>query len=229
MQLISQCDQIFKSAKLEIWLNPYEIISTGPNCGLLEFLSNTLSLDALNKKLIQLKIKGLLGFFERYFVTPREIGKARRNFAKSMAGYSLVCYLLQIRDRHDANILLDNEGHIMHIDFDFFMSNAPGGAVESTPFKLTEEFMEVLGGEKSKYFAKYKSLMVKGFIALQKEHRKLITLVEMMLSVNRNLPCFIKGENIIPELKERLFPRIAGVEEEYLTLNTSEASQFLDK
>ena len=71
--------------------------------------------------------------------------EAQRNFAESMAAYSIVCYLLQIKDRHNGNILLDDEGHIIHIDFGFMLSNSPGGVnFEAAPFKLTRELLEVL-------------------------------------------------------------------------------------
>jgi phosphatidylinositol 4-kinase len=66
-------------------------------------------------------------FFIRHFgkgiKSSQGYKKARRNFVSSMAGYAVVCYLLQIKDRHNGNILLDNEGHIVHIDWGFvFMS-----------------------------------------------------------------------------------------------------------
>ena len=45
MQLISQMDQIFKLKKLPLWLKPYEILATGQRCGLIECVSDALSID----------------------------------------------------------------------------------------------------------------------------------------------------------------------------------------
>ena len=58
--------------------------------------------------------------------------------------YSTVLTLV-VCCRHNGNLLLDNEGHVIHIDFGFILSASPGGNLgfESSPFKLTKEFIEV--------------------------------------------------------------------------------------
>lgn len=95
--------------------------------------------------------------------------QAQRAFCESLAGYSLLSYILAIKDRHNQNIMVDNEGHVVHIDFGFLLSNSPGKNMqfERAPFKLTREFMDVLGGEKSKCFSRFQKLIKHGFMALQ--------------------------------------------------------------
>ena len=47
--------------------------------------------------------------------------------------------ILIIFNRHNGNILLDNKGYIIHIDFGFIFSISPGGMnFENAPFKLTQ-------------------------------------------------------------------------------------------
>jgi phosphatidylinositol kinase/protein kinase (PI-3 family) len=107
MQLISQMDQIFTLHKCHLWLCPYEIMATGPNCGLIEVVDDALSIHALKEKLGDNGT--LLDYFNRQFGPKNGARhkKAKENFVSSLAAYSLVCYILQIKDRHNGNILVD--------------------------------------------------------------------------------------------------------------------------
>lgn len=160
-----------------------------------------------------------------------DLVSAKYSFVASLAGYSLVCYVLQIKDRHNGNILLDKYGHMIHIDFDYFISNSPGNNFhfEKAPFKLTEEYVELMEGRRSEYFQHFRHLMTSGIIALQKEYRKIVTLIAMMLNVNKNLPCFVSEEKIIYELQERLFPRVNQGGMKTVPMNEEEAAKFIDR
>jgi hypothetical protein len=215
MQLISLFKQIFKRYKLDLWLKDYEIIATGYDCGILECVKDAVSIDCLKKSLPEGK-NSLLDFFKQQFGDKTrgnfysEFRRATSRFVKSLAGYSLICYILQIKDRHNGNILIDKNGHIIHIDFGFLFSNSPGGNLnfEKAPFKLTSEFEEVMGGRRSKRFNKFRALCVRGYKALKKNTDKIILLVEMMRQgAGGNLPCFVGGDQVIYELKQRLKPR----------------------
>jgi phosphatidylinositol kinase/protein kinase (PI-3 family) len=50
--------------KVECWLNPYEILSTGNGVGVIECVPNTLSIDQLKKKITNGTTRQ---FFEGYF------------------------------------------------------------------------------------------------------------------------------------------------------------------
>ena len=51
---------------------------------------------------------------------------------------------------------------------------------EAAPFKLTLEYVEVLGGVEGPAFLKFKELMKDAFQALRREAERIITLVELM-------------------------------------------------
>jgi len=50
MQLIYKMKEIISDASCPIFIKPYEIIVLSENSGLLEFVSNSISIDSLKKK-----------------------------------------------------------------------------------------------------------------------------------------------------------------------------------
>ncbi|XP_029802788.1 phosphatidylinositol 4-kinase beta isoform X5 [Suricata suricatta] len=157
----------------------------------------------------QLQVKkqsqlSLLDYFlqEHGSYTTEAFLSAQRNFVQSCAGYCLVCYLLQVKDRHNGNILLDAEGHIIHIDFGFILSSSPRNlGFETSAFKLTTEFVDVMGGLDGDMFNYYKMLMLQGLVAARKHMDKVVQIVEIMQQGSQ-LPCF-HGSSTIRNLKER--------------------------
>jgi phosphatidylinositol kinase/protein kinase (PI-3 family) len=117
-QLIHRMAIILASEKVNTWLYPYEIIALTDTGGMIEAIPDTISLDSLKKNGGR-NYKSLNGFFVSHFgeIGSEELAGAKANFVESLAAYSIICFLLQIKDRHNGNILLDSKGHIIHIDF----------------------------------------------------------------------------------------------------------------
>lgn len=192
MQLIKTFDKIFKEANIPLRLHPYEILITSSSSGLIEYIPNTISIDFLKKCLPQ---NWNLNLFYRQFFND-DFEEAQKNFAESLAAYSLVSYLIAIKDRHNGNILLDINGNIIHIDFGFILGISPGNLrFESAPFKITKEYVDILDGINSDIFHYFKSLLVRGFIEAKKHYRRLSQIVEIIAKGQSDLPCF-KGRKV---------------------------------
>lgn len=88
----------------------------------------------------------------------------------------------QVKDRHNGNILLDRAGHLIHVDFGFLLGASPANNLnfETAPFKLTAEYVDLLGGEQSSSFRLFRDLFVGGFLALQRHVDSLAALAEVM-------------------------------------------------
>lgn len=94
--------------------------------------------------------------------------------------------------------MLSSDGHIIHVDFGFLLSNSPGNIKgEAASFKMTAEYVDLLGGQNSRAFAKFQGLMVKGFMKLREHAEELISFVEMTMLSGIDLPCFQGKERVV--------------------------------
>ena len=186
-QLISLFRSVFHTARLPLWLRPYAVVPTSANSGLIELVPNTVSIDALKK---EFPGQALNEVFSQIFADHME--EAQLNFIESCAAYAVVCYLLQVKDRHNGNLLLDSDGHLVHIDFGFMLANAPGGtfALETSPFKLTQEYLDVMGGEYSSQFETFRTLIIRAFLEARRYRDQICQLVRIVGECNPKLACF---------------------------------------
>ncbi|KAI9370011.1 hypothetical protein BJX61DRAFT_517181 [Aspergillus egyptiacus] len=211
LQMIAAFRSIFTSVGLDVWVFPYRVTSTAPGCGVIDVLPNSISRDMLGRE----AVNGLYDYFVSKYGGEDSIQfqEARTNFVKSMAAYSVISYLLQFKDRHNGNIMFDDAGHIIHIDFGFCFDIAPGGVrFERAPFKLTSEMVAVMSGTPHSHASNhggsgsgllpgasynptqtqpyrwFESLVVKAFLASRPYSAKLSHIVSLML--DSGLPCF---------------------------------------
>ncbi|KAK9466528.1 hypothetical protein V1512DRAFT_171225 [Lipomyces arxii] len=200
LQLIALFRSIFSASGLDLYLFPYRVVATYPGCGIIDVLPNSISRDMLGREAVN-------GLYE-YFISKHgsedsiKFQQARNGFVQSMAAYSVISYLLQFKDRHNGNIMYDDQGHVLHIDFGFCFDIVPGGVrFEAAPFKLTHEMVQVMGGSPdTQAYHWFEELSIKAFLASRPYAESIIKCVMPMLE--SGLPCF-KGETTIRRLRER--------------------------
>jgi phosphatidylinositol 4-kinase len=211
MQLIKKFDEIFKKENLPLQLHPYEIVITSSSSGIIEYLPDTISIDSLKKKLLEKKIS--VNNFCRYYFRDN-FEEFQKNFVESLAAYCIVCYLIQIKDRHNGNILLDKKGRIIHIDFGFILGISPGNLnFENAPFKITKDYIAIMDGQKSEMFFYFVSIMARGLQMIRKYANIFCNIVEAM-GIGVPMPCF-NGRNykdVVASFKERFLTNCSDQE-----------------
>ncbi|KAH8878564.1 phosphatidylinositol 4-kinase PIK1 [Thozetella sp. PMI_491] len=230
-QLIRVCHKTWVDASVPVWVKLMRILVTGESSGLIETITNGVSLHSIKRSLTlssiesgqnpRRRIATLKDHFVKAFGPPdSDSYKAGVDaFKRSLAAYSVISYVLQLKDRHNGNILIDNEGHIIHIDFGFMLSNSPGAVgFEAAPFKLTYEYVEVLGGVGAPDFEDFKKLCKQAFQALRRSAENIIDLVSMM-GRDSKMPCYGVGVTQVTNALRQRFQ---------LQLSAEEAENFVE-
>eukprot|EP00299_Pterocystis_sp_00344_P014293 c7072_g1_i1.p1 GENE.c7072_g1_i1~~c7072_g1_i1.p1 ORF type:complete len:431 (+),score=81.45 c7072_g1_i1:92-1294(+) len=205
LQMIRCFRNAFETVGLDLYVYPYNVVSTKPGCGVIEVVPKTKSLDQLGKS----QENFLYDYFIKTYGTEDQLSfqEARRNFVNSMAAYAITSYLLQIKDRHNGNILLDDVGHVVHIDFGFIFEISPGRDMkfEMAPFKLTGEMIHVMGDLQSNTYQYFRSQCVKGYLAVRHRMNEVLAIAGAM--ADSGLLCFKTGA--MANLRSRFRPNLS--------------------
>ncbi|GAA5822319.1 hypothetical protein JCM11251_006299 [Rhodosporidiobolus azoricus] len=230
VQLISEFGRIWKEEECPGWVCYFRILVTSENSGLVETITDAVSVHSIKKDAYARRAEDgtqvftsftLYDHFVETYGEPHtaKFRRAQDNFIQSLAAYSVISYLLQLKDRHNGNILLDRDGHLIHIDFGFMLSNSPGSlGFEMAPFKLPQDYIDILGGFDSPKFAEFRKSFKQCFRDARKHAERIITLVELMQK-DSSLDCFANGDLTSQQLRERFM----------LSLTQSQVDDYADK
>ena len=128
---------------------------------------------------------------------------AVRAFTQSCAGYTVATYVMGIGDRHPSNIMMQEDGHLFHIDFGHFLGNFKQKKVgiikidrERSPVVFTPQMLHVLNPKLDKFSGeqvdRFLNVCYSTYALLRDRASEFITLFTLMVTAG------------LPELKVRL-------------------------
>ena len=103
------------------------VLVTSNGYGLIQTITGAMSIHSIKKALTSTFIdengrtRTKYGTLKDHFIQkfgPEKSSTyvtAQSNFIRSLAGYSMVTYILNLKDRHNGNILIDEEGHVVRM------------------------------------------------------------------------------------------------------------------
>lgn len=147
MSFIELINYQWKSSQKEYFAGTYPIYALECNKGILQFIPNTKSLMSIQFNCYEFSLYGnvkskkrLPKAIKNYYIgrdisfmkpklfnylqtLPGDKNTIYNNFINSLIGFLMVSLLLGIGDRHNDNIVLDNQGRIYHIDYGYIFGS----------------------------------------------------------------------------------------------------------
>ncbi|KAG2702011.1 hypothetical protein I3843_06G065900 [Carya illinoinensis] len=180
VQMVSLMDRLLKLENLDLQLTPYNVLATGQDEGMMEFIPSRSLAQILSEH------RSIISYLQKFH--PDEHGPfgitatCLETFIKSCAGYSVITYILGIGDRHLDNLLLRDDGRLFHVDFGFILGRDPKPF--PPPMKLCKEMVEAMGGAESQYYTRFKSYCCEAYNILRKSSNLILNLFHLMAGSN---------------------------------------------
>jgi phosphatidylinositol-4,5-bisphosphate 3-kinase len=157
LQVMKVMEHLWRKAGTDMRMRCYGVLPTGLNQGFIEVVPNAKTEGALQQE--RGSISGafdktiLMEYLKQYNSSVESYALARTNFKLSSAGYAVATCVLGIADRHPDNIMVQQDGHFLHIDFGHFLGNFKkklGYQREGAPFHYSPACDYVINGDSKK-------------------------------------------------------------------------------
>ncbi|KAF2861567.1 phosphatidylinositol 3-kinase [Piedraia hortae CBS 480.64] len=187
IQIIALMHRLLLKENLDLKLTPYHILATSLSDGAVQFVPSV----PLSIILTTPKYKNSILGYLRYHNPPSENGAsilgvrkdAMDTYVKSVAGYSVITYILGIGDRHSDNLLLSPDGHFFHIDFGYILGRDPKPMAPL--MRLSREMVDGMGGaaatmHKESQFEAFRQYCFTAYMTLRRQSSLILNLLALM-------------------------------------------------
>jgi len=189
LQMIRYMDNLWRAEGLDLEMSPYRTLCVGATTGLIEVVRNAKTTAEITKlaggATAAFKQDIIANWLKQFNTTDELYAKCCRRFALSCAGYCVATYILGICDRHNDNIMIQQSGRFLHIDFGHFLGHKKtwlGLNREPAAFVFTPEYAYVMGGKGSPLFEEFVSIACRAYIIVRRHSSIFITLFSLMMS-----------------------------------------------
>lgn len=135
--LISVCNNLLiEEFGIDFCVVEYKILPINDKFGLIEIINSSHTVEEISYELKKTVNSYILNDDSKI------IGEVRSSFTKSTAFFCVICYLFGIGDRILSNIMINKEGKLFHIDFEYIFGDIP--KTSSSKVRMTNEIIDAI-------------------------------------------------------------------------------------
>ena len=201
LQIMKVMEHLWRENQLDLRMNCYSVLPTGLNQGFIEVVPNSVTEQSLQQEEGKwtgvFKSNIMKDFLKENNSTEKTYEIAKENFLLSSSGYAVASCVLGLADRHPGNIMVQRDGHFLHIDFGHFLGNFKkklGYQREDAPYHFSPACAEALGGVGSDTYKRFEETNGKAFNILRHNANHLISM--MLLMLGTGIPELQKPQDI---------------------------------
>ena len=179
MLLIRLIDRELQRHNLDLNFVSYDVLPFSINDGIMTCITKTMAIEDIRRK----KTMSLSAYLRKYNPSDEEYERALETYAKSCAGNCVLNMVLGWGDRHAANLLVAQDGHLVHIDFGFILGHEPNWNIFKIMLSLTDYMLEPLGTDpNSKWRRQFYSYAHDAYQVLRKFGHRILSILYVMRS-----------------------------------------------